>query len=258
MDEHLTLSTTASGDLVNKPTRQTAGDLAEAEVFAGIMSGSIPAGSPLRLQELAGQLGMSIMPVREAIRRLEALGLVEVVPHKGAWVRALTLQDLADTYFTRVNLECLAVRTAAGRFTPEHAQIARAALDEHVRARRVDDQVAARNAHERFHFALYEASGSAWLVRSIAPAWRNSERYRVMSMRDATNLEARAHEHEEMLELLVAGDAEGVAALLAHHLKTSADLVAAGLGAGEDDQSRLEIADAAAGEREPGDHETTP
>jgi DNA-binding GntR family transcriptional regulator len=214
-----------------RPARQTAGDQAEEAVFEAIMDGKIPPGAPLRLQELASALGMSIMPVREALRRLEGLGLVEIVAHKGAWVRPLTLVDLHDTYFTRLNLECLAMRAAAERFTPADVAQARAALDEHVVARRVGDQVGARNAHERFHFAMYRACGSEWLVRSIQPAWRNSERYRVESMRNPEHVARRGTEHIQMLEALEARDAVRAVELLASHLRSSVELVASGLQA---------------------------
>ncbi|HEY4277991.1 MAG TPA: GntR family transcriptional regulator [Conexibacter sp.] len=214
---------------VSRPSRQTAGDQAEEAVFEAIMDGKIPPGSPLRLQELAEQLGMSIMPVREALRRLEGLGLVEIVAHKGAWVRPLTREDLYDTYFTRLHLESLAMRTAAGRFTEADGDEARAALDEHVAARERGDQVGARNAHERFHFTMYRACGSSWLVRSIQPAWRNSERYRVESMRDPAHVGRRGREHVQMLEALQAGDAMRAVELLSEHLRSSTELVAAGL-----------------------------
>jgi DNA-binding GntR family transcriptional regulator len=215
--------------VVARPARQTAGDQAEEAVFEAIMDGKIPPGSPLRLQELAEQLGMSIMPVREALRRLEGLGLVEIVAHKGAWVRPLTLEDLHDTYFTRLNLECLAMRKAAGRMTAQDGAAARAALDEHVAARARGDQVGARNAHERFHFTMYRACGSEWLVRSIGPAWRNSERYRVESMRNPEHVARRAEEHLQMLDAIEQGDAERAVELLASHLRSSVELVAAGL-----------------------------
>lgn len=230
--------------MVVRPSRQTAGDQAESAVFDAIMDGTIPPGSPLRLQELASQLGMSIMPVREALRRLEGLGLVEIVAHKGAWVRPLTLEDLYDTYFTRINLECLAMRTAATRFTAEDAAIARQALAEHLDAGARGDRVTARDAHERFHFAMYRASGSEWLVRSIGPAWRNSERYRVESMRHPEHVAKRAREHEQMVEALEARDADAAERLLIAHLRSTIDLIAGGLSAadGADDAVEPELA----------------
>jgi len=239
-DGHAAGNGAAVAPAISRPARQTAGDQAEEAVFEAIMDGAIPPGAPLRLQELAEQLGMSIMPVREALRRLEGLGLVEIVAHKGAWVRPLTLDDLYDTYFTRLNLECLAMRTAAGRFTAEDGAAARAALDEHVAARRRGDQVGARNAHEQFHFTMYRACGSDWLVRSIGPAWRNSERYRVESMRNRRHVARRAEEHVQMLEALEAGEAERAVELLHSHLLSSVELVAARLD-GDPSETRVRL-----------------
>jgi DNA-binding GntR family transcriptional regulator len=124
------------------------------------------------------------------------------------------------------------MRTAAGQFTAEEGAAAREALEEHVAARGRGDQVGARNAHERFHFTMYRACRSDWLVSSIGPAWRNSERYRVESMRDPGHVRRRAEEHGRMLTALEAGDGRAAAALLASHLRSSADLVATRLGGG--------------------------
>lgn len=219
---------------LTKPVRATAADQVAEALFEAILAGTVEPGSPLRLQDLANELGTSMMPVREAVRRLESLGLVEIVPHKGAWVRPLTRADLLDTYFTRTNLEALAIREAAGRFTEENARQARAALDEQQRAREQGDQVRARSAHERFHFALYEACGSGWLMRSILPAWRNSERYRVESMRHVEGRDERHNEHHKILAALERRDAEEAVACLMRHLQTSIDLVFAALPDGAD------------------------
>jgi DNA-binding GntR family transcriptional regulator len=80
----------------------------------------------------------------------------------------------------------------------EFDERATSALAEQMEAQAKGDLVAARDAHERFHFALYEASGRAWLVRSILPAWRNSERYRVAALRSAaTSIELAAQTLKE-------------------------------------------------------------
>jgi DNA-binding GntR family transcriptional regulator len=224
--------------MLNPPRRRTAADEAERTLFQGIMDGAIPPGAPLRLQDLADQLDMSMMPIREAIRRLQGLGLVEIVAHKGAWVRPLTLEDLLDTYATRIHLESVALRSAASAMTAEAAEGARAALAEKQDADERGDLLASRDAHERFHFALYEASGSTWLVRSIWPVWRNSERYRVESMRNPKHVRQRAAEHVAMLEALEAHDGEAAVRLLVSHLSSSCDLVAAALQPAEDDRPR--------------------
>src|SRR5947209_12865198 len=146
-------------------------EAALAELQDSILSGDLPAGSPLRLEELAARLGMSISPVREAVRRLESLGLAVHVPHRGARVSELALDDLRDTYEVRLVLEPLAVRRAAERFSVEDAAAARTHLAGYRRARDGEEPRSARAAHAAFHFALYAASGSEWLLRLIRPAW---------------------------------------------------------------------------------------
>ena len=82
---------------------------------------------------------MSISPVREAVRRLEALGLAVHVPHRGAWVSELAIEDLHDTYEVRLTLETLAVRRAATRFTKSDGDDARAFLEQYAAAHRRGD-----------------------------------------------------------------------------------------------------------------------
>ncbi|TDB80495.1 GntR family transcriptional regulator, partial [Micromonospora fluostatini] len=101
--------------------QRTMAETAAAELHRMIMSGELPAGTHLRLADLTAALDMSAMPVREGLRRLEALGLVEIIPHKGAWVRDVSLDDLLDTHQTRLALETLAIRSAAERFTAQDA-----------------------------------------------------------------------------------------------------------------------------------------
>src|SRR5213595_3138345 len=83
-----------------------------------IIMGELTPGTPLRLEDLARSLGMSISPIREAVRQLEALGLAEHVPHHGAKVVALDVDDLRELFEVRLALEALAVRGAAPSPTP--------------------------------------------------------------------------------------------------------------------------------------------
>jgi DNA-binding GntR family transcriptional regulator len=210
--------------------------MAEAALFElreAILDGTLVPGSPLRLEELARSLGMSISPVREAVRRLEALGLAVHVPHRGARVTELAVDDLRDTYEVRLSLETLAVRRAAGRFTADDARVARAHLEEYASAPVRGDAAGARQAHAAFHFALYAASGSTWLVRLIRPAWENCERYRALLVPTWGTVAERQREHQLILEACVRRDAEEAAALVRHHLAHSANLVARRLGAAD-------------------------
>ena len=198
--------------------RRTLAETAAAELHQLILSGELPSGTPLRLVELANRLDMSQMPVREGLRRLEALGLVDIVPHKGAWVRELSLDDLRDTHETRLALESLAVRAAAEHFGQEDEQTAVAALAEHMRLSLADDSIGARQAHADFHFALYRAGGSQWLARAIEPVWQNSERYRFGSRQTATQIEQNRLEHQAILDACVDRDPDAAEQALRNHL----------------------------------------
>ncbi|MFZ4485031.1 MAG: GntR family transcriptional regulator [Candidatus Nanopelagicales bacterium] len=215
--------------MLGKAQLESASDVAAQSLFDAIVDGRIPPGSPLRLKELSEQLGMSMMPVREAIRRLAALDLVEIEPRKGARVRDMTLGDLQDTYFSRIHLEGIAVWEAAKRFTSDDEARAREALADRAQAQLAGDRVAERDAHERFHFALYAASRRVWIVRSILPAWRNSERYRVGALRKHEIQPERDNEHEQLLDALTRGDGGSAVQWLVAHLQTSVRLSAESL-----------------------------
>ena len=208
----------------------TLADAATAELRERILSGELPSGAPLRLEELARSLGTSISPVREAVRKLEALGLAVHVAHRGSRVKELDVGDLHDTYEARLALEPVAVARASAHITPAEVERAQAALESYTRCRERGDRPAARDAHDAFHFTLYTASGSDWLVRLIRPTWDNSERYRELSIHSAGIVRERQLEHERILAATAAGYGETAAAELRRHLTVTANLVAEQLG----------------------------
>jgi DNA-binding GntR family transcriptional regulator len=217
------------GPTLERRRHPTRAEVALTELHDSIISGELPPGSPLRLEELADRLGMSISPVREAVRRLESLGLAVHVPHRGARVSELALDDLRDTYEVRLVLEPLAARRAAGRFTADDAAVCRAHLAEYARAHERGDAGSARTVHAAFHFALYAAAGSQWLLRLIRPAWENCERYRAISLQSRSVAEVE-REHERILDACVRREPERAAAELSRHLSVTANLVARQMG----------------------------
>lgn len=191
----------------------------------------LPPGDRLPIEELAAALDLSPMPVREALRRLDAAGLVEHVPHRGARVTEISVVDLREIYELRLSLETLAMRHAAERFTDEDGQLATDALARHVAAYERDDLRESLAAHAEFHFALYGAARSRWLLRLITPLWESSERYRLQLLpqyRDA--LTKRRREHERMLAACVARDPDRAAVEVHDHLVATANSVAAQMG----------------------------
>lgn len=213
----------------SRAPRQTLAEEAAAELLDRIMSGELPAGSPLRLVDLASQLEMSPMPVREGLRRLEALGIVEIQAHKGARVRDLSLPDLDDTQRTRLRLESIAIELAAANFTRSDADAAATALAEFAQHTADGSPLEARRAHAEFHFCLYRASRSRWLIRAIEPVWQNSERYRFLGPRGPERVVQSRIEHEALLVACEAGDPTQAVAALEIHLNGAAIRIRAGL-----------------------------
>jgi DNA-binding GntR family transcriptional regulator len=206
-------------------SRSTRAEAAFVVLRDNIVTGALKPGEPLRLEALARHLAMSHMPIRDAIRRLEGRGLAEHVPHRGARVSELSVEDLYDTYEARMALEPIAVARAAQRLTAEQAEAAAACIEEHVEAYHDGDAHRGRDAHRRFHFTLYEASGSRWLVRLIHPLWENSERYRIASLL-TRSIDDRRIEHQRILDACRRGRPRATARELHRHLALTANLVA--------------------------------
>ena len=99
-----------------RPGHRTLADRAFVALHDSIVAGHLAPGERLPIEELGEALGMSAMPIREALRRLDAAGLVENIPHRGARVTELSIADLAEVYEARLALEPLAVSRAAERF----------------------------------------------------------------------------------------------------------------------------------------------
>jgi DNA-binding GntR family transcriptional regulator len=219
------------GELVVAAGYRTLADKAFSALHDAILRGDLQPGQRLTIEDLAGLLGMSPMPIREAVRRLDGVGLVENVPHRGARVTELSVEDLRDVYDVRLALEPLAIRRAAERLTDADAALAVERF-EALDALADSDSTDSWAAHTAFHFALYEPARSKWLVRLIRPLWESSERYRMASPIRRT-LSARRDEHRRILEALLDRDPDAAALALHAHLTTTATVVARALGVDE-------------------------
>jgi DNA-binding GntR family transcriptional regulator len=213
---------------------RTLAERAYATLHEAIVTGVLSPGERLPIEDLAEVLDMSPMPIREALRLLDSVGLVENVPHRGARVTELSIEDLREVYEARLALETLAIRHAAERFTEQDAILATEKLAAYVRASRQQRDLARLWAtHTAFHFALYDAARSRWMSRLIRPLWESSERYRFAVLPVRQNLEERQREHERMLRACVENDPDAGAFELHNHLARTANLIATQMGGEE-------------------------
>jgi DNA-binding GntR family transcriptional regulator len=141
-----------------------------------IIDGQLPPGTPIRQEALAQQLGTSRIPVREALRQLESEGMLTLVPHSGARVARLDLDEHIELYRIREALEPMAIAESAKRLTDEQLEQLRdlAALIESSQA---DRQAWIR--HDRtFHLLSYAGAPFPRLLRMIHGFWNTTQQYR--------------------------------------------------------------------------------
>jgi DNA-binding GntR family transcriptional regulator len=204
--------------------RETMAQAAFASLRESIVMGAIPPGAPLRLEELARTLNMSISPVREAIRQLEILGLAEAAPYKGARVTYLSISELQIVHDTRVGLESLAVRNAAMRCDAHLEQELTTCIEALDEAHALGDRAGLVHGNTRYHLAIARGSGSPWLAGLISQTLEIWERYSaaviLLGRPDDTFL-VEAEGHRAILRACAARDSEAAEAAIRDHLGVS-------------------------------------
>jgi DNA-binding GntR family transcriptional regulator len=145
-----------------------------------IVAGALRPGARIGQEEFAQQLGVSIAPVREALRILEQEGQVTYLPRRGYFVTALQIADLEEIYGLRALLERRAARDALATLdSPELERIARAARD-FEDAVDAGDVAAELDANRRFHLAILDSPDHPHTMRVIRQLWDSTEAYRAL------------------------------------------------------------------------------
>jgi len=151
----------------DRPARDRIGDWAYARTRDAILDGELEPGSRLSVPDLARRLGISRSPARESILRLLSEGLAEEIPHRGAFVSDITVDDLVDLYAVRAALEGLAARLAAGNIDPENRRALEKSLEVHRSAIDDGDRHEITEADMAFHHLLYRISDNPWLLDTL-------------------------------------------------------------------------------------------
>jgi DNA-binding GntR family transcriptional regulator len=194
-------------------------DRVERALRDRILHGDVAPGDRLNEVEIAGELGVSRGPIREALQRLASDGLVELQAHRGAFVRRLGPEEVRDLFEVRLALETTVARLAAGRATD--AQLA----DLDALARAGSDPVG--HADVRFqgardlHARLAEATGNAALIAHLTLVNQELRLLRTRSGEVPARAEHAVAEHAEIVAAVRAGDADGAAAAMEAHLRSA-------------------------------------
>ncbi|WP_426362429.1 GntR family transcriptional regulator [Streptomyces sp. E-08] len=202
---------------VQKRRPQTAQQFVLEELRRAITSGELRPGGPIRQEALAARFEVSRVPLREALKALEAEGLVVHHVHRGYFVAELSLADLEEIYRIRELLETEAVRTAVRRLPEGTVGTLEGIQREVERAADAGDVTAMAAANRRFHFTLIEASGMPRLVRLITTLWDSTDAYRSLYYTDAPHREQAVREHRAVISALRRRDEEATVDRLDEH-----------------------------------------
>ena len=204
------------------------GDQVFEAMHTAIMSGELPAGHHLRIRDIATQLGTSVMPVREAIRRLEEAGLAESLPHRGAVVKSLTPEELLDIYAVRRLLKVEATTQGTAHATEEDIAAMEAELHTIETALAQRRSVEYLDGDEHLLSILYAASGNPVLLTTIETLWQRCRPYKIVGVEgDQRSMDPSelVKFQKSLIEAVRAGDASEASAVTAASLDAAIERI---------------------------------
>jgi DNA-binding GntR family transcriptional regulator len=211
-------------------------------LLADVFQGRIRAGAHLVTQELAARFGVSHTPVREALITLAGIGIIDLLPNRGAVVRRVTPHEVREVCQVRRVLECEATRQACGRIDLAELKTLVAELRRltSVQARAGNGFIEeARAVDSRLHDLIAESCGNAFLgkelgrLKTLFRAFRDVAWDRDEARNDFHRLAEEAREHLAIVEALLAGDPKAAARAMARHIRSGARYWSRALPAGK-------------------------
>jgi DNA-binding GntR family transcriptional regulator len=210
-------------DRVDMPLMQirTKAEAVYLELSSRILDGTLEPGSTVNQEGLAASLGVSITPLREALRRLESDGLVILEAHRTLTVAPLSGSEVRELYAVRLQLDPFAAGLAAKLASP--ADVARI---ESLAARKLEATPRGRlKANREFHQAIYRSPGNATLVEVLDRLWDRTDRYRMIVVQVESQERKVEREHREIAAAIKARDAALTTDLMRAHVETTLKVV---------------------------------
>jgi DNA-binding GntR family transcriptional regulator len=183
-----------------------------------ILSGELMPGERLMENQLAERIGVSRTPIREAIRKLELEGLVEMVPRKGAQVASMTKKGIKDVLEVRSALEELAVRLACERIVDEQILELKAVNKEFSSAVENRDIQVMVDKDVEFHDIIFKVADNNKLTQIISNLREQIHRYRIVYLNDKVYLQTIKDEHNEIISAIEKRDAAAAGATIIKHI----------------------------------------
>ena len=187
------------------------------ELRRAIVAGQYRPGDRVRQEDIAERLGVSLAPVREALRALEQEGQVVYRPRRGYSITELRVEDLQEIYALRRLLEERALRSALPHLDDDAVERIALAGGECAEAARRGDVAAELEANRRFHFGMLEAPDQPQTMRLIRLLWDSTECYRAMYYNSPEERSATVAAHDEILDAVRRRATDEVVAALDEH-----------------------------------------
>lgn len=204
-------------------------DLVLDKLMEWIMSGKLHMGEKLNTEELATQLGVSRMPIREALSNLEKKGLAESIPYAGTRLVTLTQEDVRQIYIARAALEPIAAKYACEKITEDELKRLYEIHEEYKKIVSTNtlDGLEVYQQNRLFHFSLYKASQLERICTMIESLWDNLSFFKLIYGQKLLDEEhtrmSLIQEHQSYLEALETRDGELIYKLLKQNLIKRAD-----------------------------------
>jgi DNA-binding GntR family transcriptional regulator len=210
---------------VERPVLQTV-TKAEAvylETRVRILTGALLPGLQVNQEALAANLGVSITPLREALRRLEMEGLARLEAHRTVVIAPLTGRELDELYVIRMELDALAAGLAVAKASEAQVSL----IGELARRDAVKDPLAQLERNRAFHRAIYASCENAALIAYLDQLWDRTDRYRfILVKQELLGGPASTQDHIDIADAVAARDAERAALLTRNHIARSRTSIA--------------------------------
>ena len=206
-----------------------------------IAAGRYEPGQPLRQETLARDFGVSVPPVREALKTLEAEGQVVYAPRRGYTVARLSRAELHEAYRIRDLLETEAIARSVGVLSRDDLARMRGAIRDMERAQRSADVAALTAANRRFHFTIFEAAAMPRMADMIRMLWDGTDHYRSRYFSTAAHRDRVRAEHAEIMRAVARGDADAVAELSRQHRDHALEALCDALPAEDTETAELPV-----------------
>ena len=188
------------------------------EIRTRILKAALAPGSPANQEALAADLGVSITPLREALRRLEMEGLIRLEAHRTMIIAPLTSQELDEMYAIRTELDPFAASLATANASEPQLEL----IKRLARQKAATDPVLQLERNREFHRAVYSSSGNSALINLLEQLWDRTDRYRLILIKEELLQGSTSRqEHMDLADALAGRRKDLAARLMRAHIQQS-------------------------------------